>query len=87
MIVTPGTNFSELAEGKARGPHFFAGVATIVTKVCILWWCIFLLFSGRLCHWSALQYNSAVPGLRRVCELVTVAVHVCVWLSGPDKAT
>jgi pantothenate synthetase len=36
-MVTPGANFSELAEGKARGSHFFVGVATIVTKVCILW--------------------------------------------------
>ena len=34
IVVDPGADFAQLAEGKARGAHFFRGVATIVTKVC-----------------------------------------------------
>ncbi len=33
IAVEPGPDFSSLAEGAARGAHFFRGVATVVTKL------------------------------------------------------
>jgi pantoate--beta-alanine ligase len=33
MMIDPGPEFASLAEGKARGPHFFRGVATVVSKL------------------------------------------------------
>ena len=33
VAVEPGPDFSSLAEGGARGAHFFRGVATVVTKL------------------------------------------------------